>query len=115
MAATRFAVGKSRQARWMLVIDSSPPYADTASAYHPLAIEAKSNTMHPARHAATVALGLCLGLTAVGSGSAAVTHPLDPLSAQEIETAVKAVAATGRTGRTARAAVIALAEPDKSE
>ena len=70
--------------------------------------------MHPARHVVTVALGLCLGLTAVGSGSAAVTHPLDPLSAREIETAVKAVAATGRTGLTTRAAVIALAEPDKS-
>lgn len=43
------------------------------------------------------------------------THPLDPLSAVEIELAVEIISNTGRVDRNTRAVIITLDEPDKSE
>ena len=43
-----------------------------------------------------------------------MTHPLDPLGAEEITAAVAAVRATGRLGEGARFASITLAEPAKA-
>ena len=70
--------------------------------------------MNPARHPVAVAFGLWLGLAIAVAPPPALSHPLDPLSPEEITTAVRAVSASGRADRTTRAAIIALAEPDKA-
>jgi primary-amine oxidase len=46
---------------------------------------------------------------------AAEPHPLDPLSAAEIENAIQVIAASGRVDRTTRAAGLTLMEPDKAQ
>ncbi|MDH3667643.1 MAG: hypothetical protein OEN23_12005 [Paracoccaceae bacterium] len=45
---------------------------------------------------------------------AADPHPLDPLSAAEIEQAIQLIAASGKVNRATRAAGLTLAEPDKA-
>lgn len=99
----------------MVVIDSSRPASAARQRITPIATADNLNVMNRARQSLAVAFGLCLGFaTAVAPAPAAVSHPLDPLSPEEITAAVKAVAASGRTDRTTRAAIIALAEPDKA-
>ncbi len=63
----------------------------------------------------TLQIGLCLSLSAQVSSQEVVTHPLDPLSADEIRLAVAALVESGRVTPEARAHIVALADPPKSE
>jgi primary-amine oxidase len=47
--------------------------------------------------------------------AAAELHPLDPLSAEEIASAISVIAASGRVNPGTRAAIVTLLEPEKSE
>ncbi len=53
--------------------------------------------------------------TAGTTETAAVRHPLDPLTVRELETAVALIQGQGRLSDRARFAVVELAEPDKQE
>ena len=55
-------------------------------------------------------------MTTTGAGAASgVTHPLDPLTAEEIRAAVEIVRAQGRLTDRARFPTVALREPPKSD
>ena len=58
---------------------------------------------------------LCAGLMAYGAPLFATTHPLDPLTKEEIATAMQVLKARGKVGPDTRFPVIALQEPDKAE
>ncbi len=61
-----------------------------------------------------VAVSLALTINAA-RGDTEIRHPLDPLSANEIKTAVAVIAASGKVDRTTRAAMISLSEPEKRD
>lgn len=63
---------------------------------------------------ATGTLACAIVVSAAAEASAAAPHPLDPLSAAEIDSVVKIVRGEPKISKSANFATIALSEPDKS-